>query len=165
LVAEPAGSDSRVLVACFTRTGNTRLIAIQIARALDATLFPIAPTEAYPRDYEAQVAQAESERRRGHEPPLRATVPNVRPHGAVFLGFPIGGTTAPMVARSFLSRHDLSGKTLVPFITHGGYRLGSSLAVVAETRRALVSLRGSPSGATRSARPYGRSRGGSGASR
>ena len=40
--------------------------------------------------------------------------------------------TAPSVIRSFLSGHDLSGKTVVPFITHGGYGLGQSLAVVAE---------------------------------
>jgi len=49
----------------------------------------------------------------------------------VFLGFPIWGMTAPSVIRSFLSQHDLSGKTLVPFITHGGYGLGN-IAVVAE---------------------------------
>ncbi|MER8435487.1 hypothetical protein NKH36_07375 [Mesorhizobium sp. M1312] len=40
--------------------------------------------------------------------------------------------TAPSVIRSFLSLHDLSGKTLVPFITHGGYGLGNRLAIVAE---------------------------------
>ena len=44
----------------------------------------------------------------------------------------LGHQTAPLVVRSFLSAHDLSGKTLVPFITHGGYGLGQSLAVVAE---------------------------------
>jgi hypothetical protein len=59
-------------------------------------------------------------------------VPDVQSYEAVFLGFPIWGMTAPSIIRSFLSRHDLSGKTLVPFITHGGYGLGSSLAVVAE---------------------------------
>jgi hypothetical protein len=36
------------------------------------------------------------------------------------------------VIRSFLSQHDLSGKTLVPFITHGGYGPGRSMAVVRE---------------------------------
>jgi Flavodoxin len=40
--------------------------------------------------------------------------------------------TAPPVIRSFLSGHELSGKTLVPFITHGGYGIGQSLSVVAE---------------------------------
>jgi len=125
-------TDSNVLVAYFTRTGNTRLIATQIARALDATMFQIVPAQAYPDDYEAQVAQAESERERGYRPPLRETVPNLQSYERVFLGFPIWGMTAPAVIRTFLSKHDLSGKTLVPFITHGGYGLGRSLAVVAE---------------------------------
>jgi flavodoxin len=58
-------------------------------------------------------------------------VPDLRSYDTVFLGLPIWGTTAPPVIRSFLSRHDLSSKTLVPFITHGGYGLGNSLAVVA----------------------------------
>lgn len=130
--ATVAAGSSTVLVAYFTRTGNTRLIASQIARALDATLFQIVPAVAYPEDYEAQVAQAEDERQRGYEPALQAVVPDMRSYETVFLGFPIWGMTAPSVIRSFLSRHDLSGKTLVPFITHGGYGLGSSLAVVTE---------------------------------
>ena len=48
----------------------------------------------------------------------------------IFLGFPIWGTTAPPVIRSFLSRHDLAGKTIFPLITHGGYGTGESLSVV-----------------------------------
>jgi len=40
--------------------------------------------------------------------------------------------SVPPVIRSFLSGHDLAGKTLVPFITHGGYGLGDSLDVVRE---------------------------------
>jgi flavodoxin len=127
-----AGRSAKVLVAYLTRTGNTRLIATQIARALDAPLFQIAPAAAYPEDYEAQVAQAEDERQLGYEPPLQARVPDIQSYDTVFLGFPIWGMTAPSVIRSFLSKHDLSGKTLVPFITHGGYGLGNSLAVVAD---------------------------------
>jgi flavodoxin len=134
-VAHAADSSAKVLVAYFTRTGNTRLIATQIARALDATLFQIVPAEVYPDNYDALVAQAESERKRGYEPLLRETVRDLQSYETVFLGFPIWGMTAPAVVRTFLTEHDLSGKTLVPFITHGGYGLGglgSSLAVVAE---------------------------------
>lgn len=40
--------------------------------------------------------------------------------------------TAPPVIRSFLSAHDMSGKTLVPFMTHGGYGLGQSRSVLTE---------------------------------
>ena len=129
--AQASGSGS-VLVAYFTRTGNTRVIARQIRRALDADLFEIQPAEPYPEDYEETVAQATRERESGFEPPLAALVPNIERYETVFLGFPIWGMSAPSVIRSFLSKHDLSGKTLVPFITHGGYGLGDSLSVVSE---------------------------------
>ena len=121
-----------MLVAYFTRTGNTRVIARQIRRALDADLFEIQPAEPYPEDYEETVAQATRERESGFEPPLAALVPDIERYETVFLGFPIWGMSAPSVIRSFLSKHDLSGKTLVPFITHGGYGLGNSLSVVGE---------------------------------
>jgi len=52
-------------------------------------------------------------------------------YDTVFLGFPIWGETTPAVIRSFLRAHDLSGKTLIPFVTHGGYGLGNSQSVIA----------------------------------
>jgi flavodoxin len=130
--AQPAAGSASVLVAFFTRTGNTAVIARQIRRALDAGLFEVRPAEPYPEDYEETVAQATRERESGFEPPLATLVPNAERYETVFLGFPIWGMSAPSVIRSFLSKHDLSGKTLVPFITHGGYGLGQSLSVVAE---------------------------------
>ncbi|ALN83713.1 flavodoxin family protein [Lysobacter capsici] len=51
-------------------------------------------------------------------------------YDTVYLGFPIWGETTPPVIRSFLKAHDLSGKTLTPFVTHGGYGLGNSQSVL-----------------------------------
>ena len=124
--------ESKVLVAYFTRTGNTRVIAHQIRRALSADLFEIESGNPYPEDYEETVSQAVRERDSGYRPPLKASVPDIGSYEAVFLGFPIWGETAPPVIRSFLSQHALSGKTLVPFITHGGYGQGRSMNVVRE---------------------------------
>jgi flavodoxin len=123
---------SKVLVVYFTRTGNTRVIARQIQRALRADLFEIEAADPYPEDYEQTVAQAVRERDSGFRPPLEAGVPGIGGYETVFLGFPIWGETAPPMIRSFLSQHDLSGKTLMPFITHGGYGPGSSMKVVRE---------------------------------
>lgn len=128
--AQMAGSGSKTLVAYFSRTGNTRVIAGQIRRARDADLFEIRPAEPYPEDYEETVAQARQERDAGHEPPLAGAVPGIGAYDTVFLGMPIWGGTAPPVIRSFLSAHDLTGKTLVPFITHGGYGRGQSVQVI-----------------------------------
>lgn len=127
----PAGAVSKILVAYFSRSGNTRVIAGTLKRQLGADLFEIKPRDAYPEDYEATVAQATAERDSGFEPPLEATVANMADYDTIFLGFPVWGETAPSVIRSFLAKHDLTGKTLRPFITHGGYGPGSSMAVLA----------------------------------
>ena len=128
----PQARESKVLVAYFTRTGNTGVIARQIRRALSADLFEIQSNEPYPEDYEQTVSQAVRERDSGYRPPLKSSVPNISAYEVAFLGFPIWGETAPPVIRSFLSQHDLSGKAVVPFITHGGYGQGRSMNVVRE---------------------------------
>jgi len=128
--AQPVTGRSRALVAFFTRSGNTRLIAGKVRRDLSADLLEIQPSEPYPEDYDATVAQAEREKQAGYEPPLKESVTEIGAYNAVYLGFPIWGSTAPAVIKSFLSKHDLTGKDLVPLITHGGYGAGDSLAVL-----------------------------------
>ncbi|RYF82749.1 MAG: flavodoxin [Comamonadaceae bacterium] len=120
-----------ILVAYFSRTGNTRVVAGLLQRSLGAELFEIVPAVPYPLDYLQTVEQARQERDRGAEPALAATVSDITRYATVFLGLPIWGETAPPVIRSFLKAHDLAGKTVIPFITHGGYGLGSSESVIA----------------------------------
>jgi flavodoxin len=120
--AQQPGSESRELVVFLSRTGNTRVIAHQIRRARQTDIFEIETAEDYPEDYEEMVAK----------PPLKAQVSGIASYETVYLGFPIWGTTAPSPVRSFLSTHDLSGKTLIPFITHGGFGLGNSLSVIVQ---------------------------------
>ena len=125
-------ASSNLAVAYFSRSGNTRVIAGQIRRALGADLFEIHTAVPYPDDYEETVEQARRERDSGYKPALQAQIPNMSAYQTLFLGFPIWEQTMPPVMRSFLSVHDLSGKILVPFITHGGYGIGNSLSVLAE---------------------------------
>jgi flavodoxin len=120
----------KTLVAYFSRSGNTQVIAGVISRSLGADLFEIEPAKPYPADYFETVEQARRERDSGYEPPLKARFPAMAAYQTIYLCFPIWGETAPPVIRSFLAVHDLSAKTLVPVITHGGFGLGSSLAVL-----------------------------------
>lgn len=124
-------AKTRTLVAYFSRSGNTRVIAGLIHRARNADLFEIKPARSYPEDYLETVSQAHKESSSGYKPALAAKVPRIADYDTLFLGFPIWGETLPPIVRSFLAEHDLSGKILVPFITHGGYGLGNSLSVLA----------------------------------
>ena len=125
-------SRSLVLVAYFSRSGNTRVVAGLIHRALGADLFEVRPAKPYPDDYLETVEQARQERDSGYAPALESKVSNIDDYDTVFLGFPIWGETTPPVIRAFLAAHDLSGKILVPFVTHGGYGLGNSQSILAE---------------------------------
>jgi len=121
---------SPVLVAYFSRSGNTRVVAGLIQRAFQTDVFEIRPATPYPEEYLATVEQARQERDRGDEPALEARVHDLSDYETIYLGFPIWGETTPPIIRSFLSHHDLSGKTLIPFVTHGGYGLGNSRDVI-----------------------------------
>jgi flavodoxin len=140
-VAQQPARRSRYLVAFFSRTGNTRVIAGQIRCAHEADLFEITPATPYPEDYQSTVDQAQQETRTGFRPALAATLPDLTTYEAVFMGFPIWGMTAPPVIRSFLSAYDLGGKNLVPFITHGGYGTGRNLSVLADHAKGARILR------------------------
>jgi len=55
--SETPRSGSRILVAYFSRSGNTRVVAGLIQRGLGADLFEIRPAHAYPEDYLQTVEQ------------------------------------------------------------------------------------------------------------
>ena len=94
-------SGKKVLVAYFSHSGNTREMARQIAEATNGDLFEIVPQSAYPAQYDAVMAQAKREIGRGYRPALKGRLPDI---GA----------------------YDWSGKTVAPFMTHGGSRMGRS---------------------------------------
>lgn len=136
--------NSPILVAYFSRSGNTRVIAGVIHRSLKTDLFEIEPATPYPKDYFQTVEQAKNERSRGTKPTLKNRVADIERYETVYLGFPIWGTSVPPVVQTFLSNHNLAGKLLIPFITHGGYGKGDSddilvsLAPAARREKPLV---------------------------
>ncbi|WP_409076244.1 flavodoxin (plasmid) [Pantoea sp. C3] len=123
--------NSPILVAYFSRSGNTRVIAGVVHRSLKTDLFEIEPATPYPKDYFQTVEQAKNERSRGTKPTLKNRVADIERYETVYLGFPIWGTSVPPVVQTFLSNHNLAGKLLIPFITHGGYGKGDSEDILA----------------------------------
>ena len=112
------------LIVYYSRSGNTRKIADLIQQEVGGILHEIEPETPYPRSYDATVDQAKREIQAGHKPALQSALADVESYDTVFVGSPNWwNTIAPPVA-TFLSEHDLSGKTIAPFCTHGGGGLG-----------------------------------------
>lgn len=114
--AEPA----KVLVAYYSWGGNTKYAAAQIQKATGGTLFEIKPVKPYPADYRECTVQAKKEIQEGVKPELATRVEDIGKYDVIFIGSPNWWSSiAPPVA-TFLSSHDFSGKTVIPFVTHGG---------------------------------------------
>jgi flavodoxin len=124
---QPSQAPKKILVAFFSHSGNTREIARQIQEATGADAFEIAPVDPYPTDYDAVVDQAKKELNANHRPALKSTGPDLPTYDVIFVGSPNWWSTVAPPVLTFLAAHDLSGKTLVPFITHEGSRQGKSV--------------------------------------
>ena len=113
-----------ILIAYFSRSGNTRKIANLVQQEVGGTLYEIQVAVPYPASYNAVVEQAKKEIQAGYRPALQSTLDHIESFNTTFVGSPNWWSTiAPPVA-TFLSEHNLSGKTIVPFCTHGGGGLG-----------------------------------------
>jgi flavodoxin len=132
LEAPPSGDPSgrRTLVAYFSRTGSTEALAKIVQKTAGGDLFKITPSTPYPADYQECLQRASQERADNFRPPLATRVENMAAYDVVFIGYPIWLGNVPMVIRSFLEAYDFSGKTVIPFCTHGGSGLSGSAAAV-----------------------------------
>jgi flavodoxin len=53
-------------------------------------------------------------------------------YNVIFLGYPNWWASIPMPIASFLKGYDFAGKTIAPFCSHGGGRLGQSVTAIAK---------------------------------
>lgn len=60
-------------------------------------------------------------------PSIVGHVENMQDYDIVFLGFPNWWYSCPMAILTFIEEHDLSGKTIIPFCSHGTGGFAASL--------------------------------------
>lgn len=117
---EPRGSGNRTLVVFFSKTGNTQALAEEIHRQVGGDIFEVVTVKVYPEDYHETTVVAKAEQENNERPELRAYVENMDQYDTIFVGFPNWWGSMPMGMYTFLERYDFTGKTIVPFLTHGG---------------------------------------------
>ena len=80
-----------------------------------------------PRQHAAhRRAQGEREVKLGYLPPLKPMDIDLDRYDTIVLGTPVWWYTCSPAMRAFLTAHDISGKTVYPFATNGGW-LGRSI--------------------------------------
>lgn len=111
-------------------TGNTGVVADMIAQATGADLFSIRTVEQYPDTYDATIDQGQQEQSDGARPELATHLENLDSYDTIFLGFPNWWGDMPMAVYTFLDEVDLSGKTVIPFVTSGGSGFSNSISTI-----------------------------------
>lgn len=113
-------TNNKILIAYYSLSGNTKAVAESIQKETNGDIFRIELQTPYPDDYDEQTKLAKKELNEGILPPLKDKVDNIDQYDTVFIGTPVWWGAASTPVRTFVSENDLSGKKIIPFITHGG---------------------------------------------
>lgn len=112
--------------------GNTQYIANVIQENTGADIFRIEPQTPYPTDHDALVNLAKEEQNKKARPAMSANVENLSGYDTIFIGYPNWWGDMPMILYTFFEQNDLSGKTIIPFNTHGGSGFSSTIDTIAK---------------------------------
>ena len=139
-----ATSGKRSLVVYFSRAGenwqvgnvergNTAIMVDYIKELSNVDVFAIVPVTPYPEDYMECVRYVNDiEIPQNLRPDYKGDVENLADYDNIFIGGPIWNGQPPMIIRTFIEAHqsELSGKTFVPFGTHGGSGVSSYTSLI-----------------------------------
>jgi flavodoxin len=122
--------EQKILIVYLTRTKNTKAIAEIIHQKTGGDMVELELRNPYPENYQAIVAQVNRENETNFLPELKTRVDSIEKYDIVFLGAPTWDMQLPPPMKSFLTKYDLSGKTVVPFNTNAGYGVGTSFDTI-----------------------------------
>lgn len=112
----------KMLVVYYTwSNGNTERIAKMLAEATGADLMQIDTEKPYEGSYNEVVDQGQEEINRGYEPKLKPLTKDIKDYDVIAVGTPTWWYTMAPAVRTFLHGQDWNGKTVIPFMTNGGW--------------------------------------------
>lgn len=128
VVEDPSAVDvDATTSASVLLPGNAAKLAGWIQQEVGGDLFSIVVEEPYSSDYDECLDRAADEKAQNARPALVNHLEDMSRYDVVFLGFPNWWYTVPMAVLTFLEEYDFSGKTIVPFVTHGTGGLASTI--------------------------------------
>ena len=100
---------------------NTKRIAEQLAQSTGADIARIETVHPYSGSYEEVVLQGKKEIQDGVKPQIKPLAHTPDNYDVIAIGTPTWWYTMAPAVSAFFNQYDLKGKTVIPFITHGGW--------------------------------------------
>lgn len=128
----PDNVDDSTVVIDGETLGNTQYMAYVIQETVGADIFRIEPETPYPTDHDTLVDLASEEQSENARPKIKDTIANFDTYENIFVGYPNWWGDMPMILYSFFDEYDFSGKTIIPFNTHGGSGFSDTISTIKE---------------------------------
>jgi len=112
--------------------GNTEFIAAEIQKNLGGDLFAIETVQEYPGSHDPLLEFAYNEKSDGARPELSTHIEDLDSYDYIFIGYPNWNADLPMPLYTFFEEYDFSGKTIIPFVTHGGSDFSGTIRTIQE---------------------------------
>lgn len=135
LCALPApllAAQGKQIILFFSWSGNTRKIAQMLQKKLGCEMLELELVKPYSTDYNTCLDEAKRDQEAEARPQLKTKLPDLKDYDTIFLGYPNWWASIPMPIATLLESQDFSGKTIAPFCSHGGGRLGQSVSAIAK---------------------------------
>jgi len=100
--------------------GNTEFIAKEIQKNIGGDLFAMETVQEYPGEHQDLLDFAYDELEEDARPELAEQIENLNDYDVVLVGYPNWNADLPMPLYTFFETYDFTGKTIIPFVTHGG---------------------------------------------
>lgn len=124
------------------RLGNTQYMAGVIQENTGADIFRIQPKTPYPTNHDELLAAAQNEIRTNARPEIDGSIENFDSYDVVFVGYPNWNSDMPYIMYTFFESYDFSGKTVIPFNTHGGSGFSGTHKTIAKLEPNATMLEG-----------------------
>lgn len=127
-----AVAGASIVVKDGEKIGNTEYVADVIKENTGADLFRIEPETPYTTVHDDLVNLAKEEQNENARPKIKNSIENFEQYDTVFVGYPNWWGDMPQIMYTFFDTYDFSGKTIIPFSTHGGSGFSNTINTIKE---------------------------------
>lgn len=112
---------NKKIIVYFSYSNNTRTIAKMIQEKLNCDILEIKTVIPYSNDYQTVVNDEHNSEASNYLPKIEPINVDFSKYDEIILGTPVWWYRPAPAIRTFLTRNDLSNKTIIPFATNAGW--------------------------------------------
>ena len=129
-----SAGTKKVLIIFYSWSGNTRGVAREIQKQTGFDTIELELVKPYSTDYNTVLNEAQRDQHNQARPALKTKIDSKKwaEYDTIIIGYPNWWASIPMPIATLLESYDFNGKTILPFCSHGGGRLGQSITAISK---------------------------------